>query len=234
MILGRCFVTALIAALTFAMSFAACRKDNDEPANASPGPEEPVAEESATPETEPQTEPDIVEEQAPAEDPTAVNSPAPGDRAWDSDRIRAVRERLGLQQPEPLRVGHLLRRADIREITRYGGELEPETLVGSTPTRRYNGLRYAADDGFGFGLQLWTFDSSQQADLFFDELRETLIDPQPLQRMQYRAVLVNFAGVRQLVLLAESNAAVLALSCGIEVCNGAQLRTLALRVATRL
>jgi hypothetical protein len=144
-------------------------------------------------------------------------------------------ERLLARQRQPLAIGHLLSRGEVREVTGYAARLTEAPLSGQTPDDHYNGLRLATDDGYGVGLQVWRFGDATRASSHFERLRQTYIVNGSTRVAGDQAFRSEFGGIRQLVFQGRASHTVVAVSCDVTVCTDDQvLQDLAQRVHGRL
>jgi hypothetical protein len=174
------------------------------------------------------------EQEEPQQVQQNVRSPSPEERAYNQAEIRRIRERLGLIPPQPLSIDGLMRTADIREITDFGGALNKLPIDGTLPGPHHNGYRMAADEGLGFALEVWTYMSDQATDTGYEQLQESLIAGTPLEEASPPTTLSVFAGVRQLVVKDNELNAVISVSCSEDICTTQHLQELASRVRQRM
>ena len=226
-------LAASLAVAALATLSAGCPR-KDPPAE--PPPAEGSAAEPAAP-AEPASEGSGSGEGEPT---AAAPAPAPAlapvvQRRPEVEESRALAAELCLAPPDPLLVADLLTRADVREVTRFEGELLETTLEGIAPSEDYNALRLQAGTGFGFALQLWQLPELRHVTDQFRRLRETYFDStlenSPVGNEAFSA---DFEGIRHYAFLHRASKSIAVVTCDRALCDEPQLRALAQRVANRL
>ena len=151
------------------------------------------------------------------------------------EQVEELRAKLGIAPPPALMVGDLLTRADVREIGRFSGALAETTLEGIPPTTRYNAVRIAADDGYGFALQLWRVDELRQLAPRFNRIKDTYITTAPeTAPVGDESFSADFQGIRHYAFMHRASRSVAIVTCSSQLCDAAQIRALAARVESRL
>lgn len=157
------------------------------------------------------------------------------ERRTETAASRELATRLGFAPGEPLLVADLLTRADVREVTRFAGELMETSLEGIEPSTDYNTVRLAADGGYGFALQLWQFEDVRVLSNKFRRLRETYfaatVDPASIAN---EAFFAEFQGIRHYAFLHRPSKSVGVVTCEARICTSDHLRNLSQRVVNRL
>jgi hypothetical protein len=172
--------------------------------------------------------------QAPEAGQAIEVSPNRGRRP-DVSANRDLAQRLGLAPPDPLRVSHLLTRADVRELTNFQGELLETSLAGITPSPNYSTIRLRADGGYGFSLQVWQTDEIRQVSAHFRRLRETYFDSAlDSSGVGNEAFTADFQGLRHYAFLHRQSKSAAVITCDRTLCDETQVRALAQRVGNRL
>lgn len=231
---GRPFALALVLCL----ATAGCKRGGDEgetPAEGSGEPAQPlnvIPEGSAEAEAPSETEGSA----APAAPTPNVDLTPPRDRRDDEyQENRELAARLGLAPPDPLLVSDLLTRADVREITRFQGELAETSLEGIPSGAYYNTIRLQADGDYGFALQVWQFDEVRQLTAQFRRLRETYFDHElDSAGVGNEAFMADFQGILHYAFLHRASKSIAVVTCQRGLCDPTQTRELAQRVANRL
>lgn len=197
-------------------------------APAEPAPADEAEPEAAAPEAD---EP----EAAPTPAPAAQITPRVVERRPDVEANRELAERLGLAPPPPLIVADLMTRADVRELTGYTGELLETSLEGIEPSVDYNAIRIGAGQGYGFALQLWQLPEIRQVTNQFRRLRETYFaadnESAPVGNEAFSA---TFQGLRHYAFLHRASRSIAVVTCQEDLCDPAEVRSLAQRVSNRL
>jgi hypothetical protein len=171
--------------------------------------------------------------------PTPALPPAPeptGDRReLTSEEIYALRAIAGLAPPEPLRVGDLLTRADIRELTGYSELLAETTLDGIPPSPQYNAIRIATGDDYGVALQLWRPDEARMLTARFNRMRETwMVNTPDEEPAGDEAFFGEFGGIRHYVFMHRPSNSIGVVTCQFKLCEDPQVKAMATRVVSRL
>lgn len=144
-------------------------------------------------------------------------------------------ERLIEERRQPLRIDHLLSRGEVRQVTGYTSRLDEAPLEGQPASEEYNGMRLAAADSYGFGLQVWRYADPDRADSQYDRMRETYVVTGTTRVAGDNAFRAAFGGIRELVFTSRQRNTVVALSCDETVCpDESVLQELAQRVRQRL
>ncbi len=211
---------------------AAMDDEADEPAGAEvPADEEGEAD---TAEVEGRNGSEAQQAPPPAIPQEAVPGPPGNIRALDPAAISRLRAGMGLAPLEAPPLDRLVRRADIRELTRFTGALTETALPGVTPGPDYNATRFAADDGLGLTVQVWRYSAARQVDPAYEALRTSVWSSRAVRDIADSAFASDFESIRTVAFAHRASRSVVSLSCNAEICDFAQLRSLARRVSERL
>lgn len=178
---------------------------------------------------------EAVGEAAPTPPPIAPPELRAVERRPEVEASRELAARLGLAPPDPLFVADLLTRADIRELTRFQGELMETTLEGIAPSPDYNAIRIQANGGFGFAVQVWEYADPRDLSAQYRRLKETYFDSTlENSAVGNEAFSADFEGIRHYAFQHRASKSMAVVTCDRALCDAAQLRALAQRVANRL
>lgn len=178
--------------------------------------------------------------EAPAEDaPPLASAPVP-DRIDPQDRfihpelVESIRVRSGLIPPQPPRVEGLLMRSDLRDVLRFGGDIELAGLPGRDPSPNYDAMRWSTGGAFGCAVQRWQYDSPAEVDAVYKAFTDSLIDAVVEPRVDVAAVQVAQQGLLSFAFKHVPSRSMVQLSCEETLADVEAVRELVNRIVVRL
>ena len=156
------------------------------------------------------------------------------ERFVDERTLTALRARVGLIPEPPPRIDHLLYRSDLREVTRYRGEIILTELQGVDVGPNYNAVRFAMEPNFGCSLQAWRYRDVPTVIAAFDTWRGTLLHTIDVPALSDGGVRSNYTNVGSIGFKHHATRSMYVLTCTSSVASDRHMRLLSERIVARL
>lgn len=134
-----------------------------------------------------------------------------------------------------LKVDGMLEPADVWKSLDYKGLLQHGEFVGQAPSKTYNAMRLATENGgFGVALQVWKPGSATAGTRRFDDLYKNSIGGQRSKDVGTLAFRSEHHGLRSVVFLDQQRSTVAWVTCEAKLCSFEQLADLSRRIQRKL